>query len=218
MQSGWHTAPIQGRGGTRCPFQAAVAVGKEQHRVAMHRPEAAQPIQRDRRQRDETILVALRIADRHPLARGIDVADLKTQALAEAQAKTVGGEIEDPVTEGTGLQEQPLGLLDGEDIGPALGLRRLDPIPVHPGLVPHMAVEKLQAVQVELDRAPGMAVQSVGELLSQRLLGQLVDRMVEIGPDAADRPCVGLDGLGLQSLELEVLEMSFIMALESLLG
>jgi hypothetical protein len=39
--------------------------------------------------------------------------------------------------------------------------------------------------------------------------------MVEIGPDAAEGAGVGLDGLGLQPLELELLEMGLVMVLEA---
>jgi hypothetical protein len=60
-----------------------------------------------------------------------------------------------------------------------------------------MSVEELQPIQVELDRAPGMAVQQIGEIFRQLLLGQVLDFIVEIGPDAADRPRVRLDRLGL---------------------
>jgi hypothetical protein len=40
--------------------------------------------------------------------------------------------------------------------------------------------------------------------------------MVEIPADAADGPGVGLDGLGLQALEAQVLEVGLIVALEVL--
>jgi hypothetical protein len=38
-------------------------------------------------------------------AHGIDIADLQAQALAEAQAQAVDGEVEDPVTELMGGRE-----------------------------------------------------------------------------------------------------------------
>jgi hypothetical protein len=73
VQRGLHTAAIEGGGGGAGPLQTAVAIGKEQHRIAMHLPEAAQQIQRRCRQRYETVLVAFRIADMDTLTSGIDI-------------------------------------------------------------------------------------------------------------------------------------------------
>ena len=78
----------------------------------------------------------------------------------------------------------------------------------------HIGIEELQTIQVELDRAPGKALEQVGEIVGQLLLGQSLDLIVKIGPDAPNRPCVGIDGLGLQPLKLEVLEMGLVIALE----
>jgi hypothetical protein len=38
--------------------------------------------------------------------------------------------------------------------------------------------------------------------------------VLEVGADAANGATIGFDGLGLQPLELEVLEMLFVIALE----
>jgi hypothetical protein len=82
----------------------------------------------------------------------------------------------------------------------------------------HMGVKELQSVQVELDRAPGMRVEQIDKIVGQLLLGQIVDVMVEIGADAADRPRIGVDRLRLQSLEPQVLEMDLVEVLEVCLG
>jgi hypothetical protein len=50
----------------------------------MYLPETTQQIQRCRRQRDKSILVALGIADMHPLACGIDIRHSQPQAFAQA--------------------------------------------------------------------------------------------------------------------------------------
>jgi hypothetical protein len=62
-------------------------------------PEAAQELWVAVRQRHQAILVALGIADMHPRARRIDVADRQPQPFAQAQSQTVEGEEEHPVTE-----------------------------------------------------------------------------------------------------------------------
>ena len=112
-----HAAAVQGSGGAAGRLQAALAIGKQQHRVTMGLPETAQQRQRRLRQRNQTVLIALGIADMHAPALGIDIAHLQAQAFTESQAKTVEGDKEDPVTEGAGRQEEALGFLNGDDIG-----------------------------------------------------------------------------------------------------
>jgi len=58
------------------------------------------------------------------------------------------------LAEGARGLEHIFGLIDGEDIRQALCLRRLEQVHMHPWLVQDMRIEKLQPVQVELDRAP----------------------------------------------------------------
>jgi hypothetical protein len=43
-QRNLHAATVQRRGGTARALEAGMAVGKQQHRVTVHRPEAAQHI------------------------------------------------------------------------------------------------------------------------------------------------------------------------------
>jgi hypothetical protein len=59
-------------------------------------------------------------------------ATARTPDLAKAEA--VGGKGEDPIAEGARGLEYVLGLIDGENVGRALRLRRLDQIHVHPRL------------------------------------------------------------------------------------
>ena len=163
----------------------------------MEPPETAQHVQGHRRQRHQPILVALGIADMHPRPRGVDVTDLQAQPLAQAQAKTVGGEEEHPIAQHPRGREHPLGLSNGHDIGQTLRLGRLNQVHVRPGLLQHMGVKELQAIQIEPDRAPGMRLQQIGEIRHQLLLGEVRDFMLEEGPDAPNRPGIGLDGLRL---------------------
>ena len=74
----------------------------------------------------------------------------------------------------------------------------------------YVGVVELQAVKIELDGAPGVSAKRIGEVVGQLLFGQIVDLMIEIRADAANGPGVGLDGLGLQALKFQVLEVRLI--------
>ena len=63
MQSLLHTTTIQRRGGGCGAVQTAMAIGEQQHGVAMHAPETAQQLVCCLRQGYEAIFVALGIAD-----------------------------------------------------------------------------------------------------------------------------------------------------------
>ena len=60
-----------------------------------------------------------------------------------------------------------------------------------------------------------MGLQSVGEVVEQLRFGQMLDPVVEIGADAPNRAGVGIDRLGLQPLQLQVLEMLIVLGLEA---
>ena len=60
-------------------------------------------------------------------------------------------------------------LLDREDIRDFGCLGRLDQGDVFPGLVQYPGIEELQALEIELDRAPGMRVQEFREIIKQLL-------------------------------------------------
>ena len=92
----------------------------------------------------------------------------------------------------------------------------LDQTGRHPGPAQDMRVVELQPVQIELDRAPRVRGQQLGEVVGQLLLGQGLDLVIEALADAPDGTRVGVDGLGLQTLELEVLEVGLVLSLEML--
>jgi hypothetical protein len=52
-----------------------------------------------------------------------------------------------------------------------------------------------------------MSLQQIGKIRRELLLGQLLDLMFKISPDAPDRPGVSLDGFGLKSFEPQVLQV-----------
>ena len=59
-------------------------------------------------------------------------------------------------------------------------------------------MEKLQAIQVKLDSAPGVALKEFMEIIEKLVCGQVVDPAVEIVTDPPDCSRTGLAGLGLQ--------------------
>ena len=63
-----------------------------------------------------------------------------------------------------------------------------------------------------------MGLGQIGEVVEQLRLGEGVDPQIEIRPGAADCPRVGLDRLGLQTLELEVFQMLVVVLFESSRG
>ena len=182
-------------------FQAAMAIGKQQDRVTMDLPESAQQIHGRRRQRDQPILVALGITDMNPLAVGIDVCHLQSQALAQAQTETVEREKEHLITEGAGRQKKLPSLVHRDDVRQTLGSGRLDQAGSGLRFMQHMGIIELEAVQIELDRTPGMRRLQIGEIIGQLGFGQLINVLIEILANAANGAGVGLYRLGLQSFE-----------------
>jgi len=136
------------------------------------------------------------------------------QPLAQAQAQAVEGEEEDPVAQDAGGCEQALCFLDGNDVGQALHLGRLDQPRHGPRLAQHVGGVELVAVQIELDRAPGVRGDEVGEVVGQLALGQPVNLVIEILAHATDASRIGVDRLGLQALEFEVLEVGLVALIE----
>ena len=70
---------------------------------------------------------------------------------------------------------------------------------------------ELQTIQIKLDGTPGMRAQPFREVIRQLRFRQVVDPVIEVRPNAANGPRVGFDGLGLQALELEVLEVILVL-------
>ena len=73
---------------------------------------------------------------------------------------------------------------------------------------------ELQAVEVEFDRAPRVRPDQVAEVLGELRLREFIDLPVKILAQAPDGAGVGVDGLGLQPLELEVLQMRLVLPLK----
>ena len=162
----------------------------------------------------EAIPVALGVAYLDAHSGGIDVADFEGQSFAQAQPQTVEGEIEHPVTQGARRREQALRFVNGDNVRQTLGLRRLDQIRHHPGFLQDVGGVELQAVEIELDRAPRVRPDQVAEILGELRLREIVDLLAEIRTQPPDGAGVGFDGLGLQPFELEVLEMGLVLPVE----
>ncbi len=56
-----------------------------------------------------------------------------------------------------------------------------------------------------------MRAEKFGEVVGQLRLGQVVDPVIEARTDAADGARIGFDGLRLQALELEVLQVCLVL-------
>ena len=166
------------------------------------------------RQRHEAIPITFGVAHMHTPAHGIEVADLQAQALPQAQSQAVACEEEHPVTEHTSRQENPPGFLDDNDVRQALALGRLDQAGGAPGFAQNMLVVALQSVPIELDRAPGMRREQLREEVGQWRFGQTVDLMIEARADAANGASLGVNRLGLQPLEFQVLQVARVVLLE----
>ena len=155
--------------------------------------------------------VALGVAHLHAHPLGVDVGHRQRKPLAQTQAQAVEGEEEHPVAEHPGGAEQLLRFIDRDDVGQALRLRWLDQVRHGPGQFEHVLGEELQAIQIELDRAPRVGVDQVAEIRGQLRFGECVDAVVEIPAQAADRARVGVDGLGLQTFELQVFQVGVVL-------
>ena len=74
-----------------------------------------------------------------------------------------------------------------------------------------MGVVELQAIQVEFDSGPGVRADEIGEVVGELRLGQCAHLMIEVRANSANGARVGVYRLGLQPLELEVLEMHLVL-------
>ena len=77
-----------------------------------------------------------------------------------------------------------------------------------------MGVVELESVEIELDGTPGVGREQIGKVVGELLPREVIDVVLEVAADAADGAGIGLDSLGLHSLELEMLQMLVVIALE----
>ena len=75
-----------------------------------------------------------------------------------------------------------------------------------PGLAQNVQGVELEPTQIELDRAPGVRGNQVAQIIGQLRRRQVVYAVVELVSHAPDGAAIGINGLGLQALELEVLK------------
>lgn len=94
-------------------------------------------------------------------------------------------------------------------------LWRLDDIDPHPVLVQHVLVEKLQAIAVNLDGAPGVAVHQRTEVVFELLLSERVGTLIEELGHASDRSGIGVDGLLGLALTTQCAKMLLVQAIEA---
>jgi hypothetical protein len=85
---------------------------------------------------------------------------------------------------------------------------------MRPGLVQHMLIKKLKALQVELNGTPGPGFQQIGEILEQLRFGQIIKLVIKILAESPNSPRISIYRLGLEPFELKVFEMRLIVLLE----
>ncbi len=160
--------------------------------------------------RHVAVLVALAGAHRQAQVVRVDVADRQCQALTQAQPGAVAGHEEDAVAPFAHQAEPSQDLGTGQHIGQADGARRLDDRGPRPRFVQHMAVEELQPTAVELDRAPGVGLQPLGEVDPQVLRGQVVRTAIEERGGAPHRAGIAINGPLGSALELQGAQLASV--------
>ena len=137
--------------------------------MPVYGPEPSQHPQGPVGQRHQPVLVALGIANVDPHVVRVDIADGEADTFTKAKPHAVAGKEKDPVTPYSGCGKQLPHLRDGEDIGYSGCPGRLDQGEALPGFAQYLGVEELQTVEIEFDRAPGMCLQKIGEIVEQLL-------------------------------------------------
>lgn len=87
-----------------------------------------------------------------------------------------------------------------------------------PGPAQQVQGVELQAVEVVLDRAPGVRGVEVAEVIGELGARLIIDLVVEMPARAAYGAGLDVDGLGLQALELEVFEVGLRVLVERVPG
>jgi len=164
--------------------------------------------------RDPALTLQVLTMPTRAVAHGVDGAHAQGQPLAQAQAHAVQGEVEDLVAQGAGGIEEGLRLLDGDDVGQPLALGWANEIGHLPELAQHVQGVELQAVHVMFDGAPGVGGEQLAEVVGGKLARELVVPVAEILAHASDGACRGINRLGLQALELQVLEVGLVALLK----
>jgi hypothetical protein len=210
-----NAAPIQGQVNQVGVFQTSFPAGKEKAGMLVHGPELPQHPQGFVRQRHQSVLVAFGITNMDPHLVRVNIADSEPDAFAKTQPHAVAGEKEDFVAQDRGCGKQLPHLFGGKDIRDSGYPGRLDQGDIFPGFVQYPGVEELQTIKVELDRAPGMRVQEFREIIAQLAGVEIVNSAIEIVADTPDRPGVGVNGLWLQTAQLEALQMLLVLLVEA---
>ena len=121
---------------------------------------------------NETVLMALTTANMNLFSFSVDIAYLKCQGLAEAQAHGIGCKQKGAVAKLICGPDQLFYFGYGEDIGEGLHFGGFDNVYPLPVAFQDMLPEELQAVSVNLDSAPGMGFNQLGEVGFSLFQGQ----------------------------------------------
>lgn len=169
-------------------FQPSFTVWEDEMRMFVNGPEIFQNMQCVFRQGHQPVFVALGVANMNPHIDGVDIADSQPDSFTKPQPHAVGGKEKNFVAQLIGCRKQPVELLDGQNIRNPGCLWRFDQGDVLPGFVQYSGVKELQAIQIKLDRTPGMAFQKFVEIIKQLIGCKLVNPAIEIVSDTPDGP------------------------------
>lgn len=195
LHGGLRTTGIHVGRGLANPRHRAGSQRKQPLRVAMLAPQRAQGVVREVGQRYQSVLMPLAAPDVDLAVRAVNVADLKRDGLPEAKAHRVGHQQENAVAQFARGADQLLDLSAGENIREGLNTGSLDEIEPGPVALQDVLPEELEAVAIDLHRAPGMRVDEFGEVGLQLRRGEPVGAAVKALSDSTHRPTAGIDGV-----------------------
>ena len=155
--------------------------------------------------------------DMHLFALAVDIAYLQCQGFAQAQAHRVGCQQKHPVAQFTRGADQLLDFTDGENIRQGAYLRGFDHLNPLPVAFEDVFEEKLQAITIDLDGAPGMGLDQASEVDLQLLGGESIGTAVVVVCNTAHGTRVDIDGALTQALKLQGSEVALVQSVESVL-
>ena len=124
----------------------------------------------------------------HPHVYGVYISHSQLDAFTQTQTHAVDGEEKDLIAQPVGCSKELVHLIYGQDIWNPGCLWRFYQWDIIPGFIQYIAVKEFQAVQVKLDRAPGMGIQKVVEIVEQLIRRKIVNAAVEIVSDTPYGP------------------------------
>ena len=159
-------------------------------------------------QRDEPVLGALAAMDVDEHAGAVDVAELKGESFLEPQAQRVDGPEEGAVVRSPDGVEEPMHLVDGQDVGQRLVSRDAELQERGPFARHGVGEEELDAAVGDLEGAGGelAVVLQEQEVVADLRLGEQVRGPPEVRGQLPDGSDIGFLGPLAAACELKILD------------